>query len=158
MCCLCEMRWGGNTYAIIKSSSSSFIAHKQNADTPITHSGNDDSPIMEMSAHSDSALPSGHSTSSSNGGAGSSGSVGRLLRAKRYRIENTIHKAHHRLSLGSTSASTYAGQLSTMVFGKIRSLWTAQEDQMGLNQLTASADRTAGTKLIIVFEHPLQFL
>lgn len=43
-------------------------------------------------------------------------------------------KAYHRLSLGGTSA--YAGHLSSLVFGKIKSLWTAQTTANdGLNQL-----------------------
>lgn len=44
------------------------------------------------------------------------------------------HKPYHRLSLGGTSA--YAGHLSSLVFGKIKSLWTQQTtENAGLNQL-----------------------
>lgn len=51
-------------------------------------------------------------------------------------------KLHNRLSLGGTSA--YAGHLSSLVFGKIKSLWTAQTtDHAGLNQLA-----TTGTTII----------
>lgn len=51
-------------------------------------------------------------------------------------------KAHHRLSLGSTSA--YAGHLSSLVFGKIKSLWTAQAStaNSGLNQLAGTHHST----------------
>lgn len=47
-------------------------------------------------------------------------------------------KYQNRLSLGSTSA--YAGHLSSLVFGKIKSLWTAQSStaNSGLNQLAGT--------------------
>lgn len=91
---------------------------------------------METSAHSDTPSTSASATSTSTG-------VGRLLRTKRHHIGHTIHKAHHRFSTGSHTASAYAGQLSTMVFGKIRSLWTAHEDNVGLNQLAS------GTRIVL---------
>lgn len=94
---------------------------------------------METSAHSDTPSTSAASTQSA---APSSTGVGRLLRTKRHHLEHTIHKAHHRFSTGSHTASAYAGQLSTLVFGKIRSLWTAHDGNVGLNQLASGTSES----------------
>ena len=46
----------------------------------------------------------------------------------------------YKISLSNSTA--YAGHLSSLVFGKIKSLWTAQTstDNLGLNQLAGMAD------------------
>lgn len=61
-----------------------------------------------------------------------------VTRRIRSKCSSTDNKSQHRLSLGSTSA--YAGHLSSLVFGKIKSLWTAQSStaNSGLNQLAGT--------------------
>lgn len=61
-------------------------------------------------------------------------------------------KAYHRLSLGGTSA--YAGHLSSLVFGKIKSLWTDQTSANdGLNQLAKGMNLT----IAVVIDVSLSF-
>lgn len=104
---------------------------------------------METSAHSDiTPITSSVSFTAQNPSSSSSPSsagMSRLLRAKRSGIDHTLNKAHHRLSLGSSQASAYAGHLSSMVYGKIKSLWSAQTStaNSGLNQL-------AGTLIYVI--------
>lgn len=96
---------------------------------------------METSAHSDTTLFTSSSVPhSSSSQSSSTVGMSRLLRAKRSGIDHTLNKAHHRLSLGSSTASAYAGHLSSMVYGKIKSLWTAQTStaNSGLNQLAGT--------------------
>lgn len=101
---------------------------------------------METSAHSDMSANSTERPAANamptSATSPSPISVGRLLRSKRHNLEHTITRAQHRLSTGSVQAQQYAGQLSTRVFGKIRSLWSASEagSEAGLNQLATGTD------------------
>lgn len=66
----------------------------------------------------------------------------------RRNIQKAEKKLHHRISLGATPAA-YAGHLSSVVFGKIKSLWTVQSStaNSGLNQL-ATDDEGGNVKPI----------
>lgn len=70
--------------------------------------------------------------------------VKRRIRDNHQKAHQESHK-HNRFSLGETSA--YAGHLGSIVFGKIKSLWSAHSTTFnsGLNQLISGGGDGSST-------------